>query len=271
MFPFLFLAVASTAAATVVGPLSGTGWDASAFNVVTLTGGLTAGSDINGRVAVYGVFSDSAGVGNNLNGNTYTETYAAIFNGGVSGAVTVQNGAAWVGTGSTSQITDSSGIYTPPTTPSSDFNFAAARTALDNYSANTLTASSLGQVNLLGTPTQINGQPYQYSISIPSPSTPGPVYVDLNPGYLNVNSLNINYDSTKVTAIVFNVAGTSVTGNLGNLFINGTPILNTGNGGNDFGANRILFNFYQATSVAIQNTFYSSILAPLATLSVGSD
>jgi choice-of-anchor A domain-containing protein len=269
----LFVDVAS---ATVVGPISGTGWDASAFNIVTLTGNLSSNTDIGGRIAVYGNLTNSGSpIGNSLDGNNYTENFSAIINGNVSPNVQVDNGKAYVGGTGSGNVTDSAGVVSTGL----DFDFAAARTALDNYSANVLTTAA-GQVNFTAAPVPDSNHGNGCDVNIASPSTAGPVYVNLNAQYLSsaCNGLYVTYNTSKVTAIVFNVAGTSINVSSNyNLYVstNGgssfSAITNTGSGGNDFGPNPFLFNFYQATTVNSATVFDSSILAPLAALTVNGD
>jgi len=271
---FLSSCLVSSASANVLGPLSGTGWNASAFNVVTLgvlsgnligaptlAGNFSSNSDIGGGVAAFGNVSDANTLTNGGVTNPYTDAFNVIVNGSNSGTTVKGCGNIYLGGGGSASPVGCSN----PTVSSTglDFNFAAARTALDNYSYNTLTSSSL---NLLGTPAPVSGQPYQYSITIPSPTTAGPVYVDLNPAYLTAGSLNINYNKSLVTAIIFNVAGSTITTGNFEFYYNGSVP-----SGNDFGANPVLFNFYQATTVTLNNTFDASILAPFATVNTSLD
>lgn len=270
----LSIALASTclAHANILGPLSGTGWNASAFNIVTLgvlagnsygepvlAGNFATNSDTDGRIAVYGNLTNTgAPIGSNLAGNPYTDAYTAIINGNSANQNPYQvNGAAYVGGTGSAQVMATS-VTTNPSLL--DFNFAAARTALENYSVNVLTATSLNQVNLLGAPVANPNKGNGYVINIASPSTPGPVYVNLNPAYLTGNNgLYINYDPNFVTAVVFNVLGSVTTGG-SSLTINGQQL------GINYGGIPILFNFPTATTVSIGGTFTASILAPFATL-----
>jgi hypothetical protein len=274
LFSFVLVSMAS---ANVLGPLSGTGWNASAFNVVTLgvlsgnvdnapvlAGSFSSNNDIGGGVAAYGNVSDANTLTNGGVTNPYTDAFNVIVNGSTSSTSIKACGSVYLGGGgSVSPV----GCGNPTVSSTGlDFNFSAARTSLENYSYNVLTSSTLNQVNLLGSPTPVSGQPYQYSLTIPSPSTAGPVYVDLNPAWLTAGSLNINYNKSLVTAVVFNVAGSSVsTGNF-EFYYNGSQPT-----GNDFGGNPILFNFYQATSVTLNNVFDASVLAPFATLTSNQD
>jgi choice-of-anchor A domain-containing protein len=150
----LLLMIAASASATVFGPFSGTGWDASAFNVVTLglssdtsTGNFVPSSDVGGRVAVFGSYT---GNGFQINSqetsvpNSYSENYSLIVNGNVSTnpfqVGTGGNENVWVG-GTYNANTFAGGHTTVFTSQASlDFNFLAARTSLDSLSNSTLTS-----------------------------------------------------------------------------------------------------------------------------------
>jgi choice-of-anchor A domain-containing protein len=281
MYRFLQIALIGSALANVAsasyvnssnvsGPLSGVGWNASAFNVLTLgvlagnsynepllAGTVATSSDIDGRVAAYGNLTNIGGaIGNNILG-PFTDQYGAIVNGSSS----TQNpytvvGQAWVGTpGSSGQPEPSQGtVQTGQSTL--DFNFTAARTALENYSVNTLTSASLNPVNLLAAPTPDPNHGNGYDVNV---TGTGAVIVDLNPAYLTGNGLYITY-SGSVTAVIFNVNGVNVTTSGSSLTINGNQY------GLNYGGIPILFNFPNAQTLSVNNTFSASILAPFANL-----
>jgi choice-of-anchor A domain-containing protein len=226
-----------------------------------LAGNFSTNSDTDGRIAVFGNLTNTgAPIGSNLAGNPYTDTYTAIINGSSLNQNPYQvNGVAYVGGSGSAQAQGTSATVTNPT--QLDFDFAAARTSLENYSVNVLTSSSLNQVNLLAAPVPDPNKGNGYVINIASPSVPGPVYVNLNPAYLTGNNgLFINYNPNKVTAVIFNVAGNTITTGNSSLTINGQQL------GINYGGIPILFNFPTATTVSIGGTFTSSILAPFATL-----
>lgn len=138
------------ASASQIGPLSGAGWDASAFNIVTLgsstnSGNFNSQSDVGGRVAVYGNYSDQGPI-NAQHYNSYSETYALVVNGQYNSQhVTIggSNQSVYLpNTGYTpSQLSaDFNSPYPTVVTSAaaSDFDFMAARTALDTLSATTL-------------------------------------------------------------------------------------------------------------------------------------
>jgi choice-of-anchor A domain-containing protein len=274
LFLCSFALVQAANATNILGPLSGTGWNASAFNVVTLgvlsgnidnapvlAGNFSAGSDIAGGVAAYGNITDSATLTNGGVTNPYTDAFNVIVNGSNSSTHIVACGSVYLGNGgSASGI----GACSSPTVSSTglDFNFTNARTSLENYSYNVLTSSTLNQVNLLAAPVGNPNEGNGYDINI---TGTGAVYVNLNPAYLNGNSLHITYGNG-VTAVIFNVAGSSISTGSGSFYYNGTQVSN-----NDFGKNPVLFNFYQATSISLGGSFAASILAPFANVTTGSD
>lgn len=68
---------------------------------------------------------------------------------------------------------------------------------------------------------------------------------------------NAQFDLGGNNTVVLNVAGTSFATNGGNLNLNG-------------GNSNVIFNFFEATNIALNNTFGASILAPLADVSANS-
>jgi choice-of-anchor A domain-containing protein len=269
-----FVLVQVASATNILGPLSGTGWNASAFNIVTLgvltgnvagatalAGNFTSNSDIAGGVAAFGNISDPSNLTNGGVTNPYTDAFNVIVNGSTPSTHITACGTAFLGGGgSASGI----GACSSPTISNTglDFNFATARTTLENYSYNVLTSSSLNQVNLLAAPVGNPSEGNGYDINI---TGTGAVYVNLNPAYLNGNSLHITYANT-VTSVIFNVAGGTISTGSGQFFYNGAQVSN-----NDFGKNPVLFNFYQATSLTLGGSFAASILAPFANVTTGSD
>ena len=155
MIPAVLFAFALPAQGSTLGPIScatcGSGFDASAFNVIALgtgstlsTGNFNPSSDIGGRVAVFGNYT---GTGYQIDSQAasvpdpYSENYALIVNGSISTNPFV------VGSGSGSQAVWVGGTHpsfnaplpTVSQSPASlDFDFVAARTSLDNLSSNTL-------------------------------------------------------------------------------------------------------------------------------------
>src|SRR5580698_6312161 len=98
MAPVILFAIALSAQASTFGPIScatcGAGFDASAFNVVTLgtsstlsTGNFSPSSDVGGRVAVFGNYTGTGyQIGSQMASvpDPYTENYALIVNGSIS-------------------------------------------------------------------------------------------------------------------------------------------------------------------------------------------
>jgi len=281
---FLGVLLAGGASANVLGPLSGgsgsTSWNASAFNVVTLgvlagnldgaaalAGTFTTSSDIGGGVASFGNINDSASTLTN-GGVTvpYTDAFTMI-DGGSAATILKGCGNIYAPAGTTaSAVACNSGNNPVVTQTGNDFNFATARTSLENYSYKTLT-SAANEQNFLSTTSG--------TINVASPSTAGAVYINLSAAALQGNGINLVYDTSKVTAIFINVAGNISASSSFMLSLNGTSLQNYsgqgGGGGNNYGGNPVLFNFYTATSVTWSGNFYGSVLAPFADVNAGGD
>jgi choice-of-anchor A domain-containing protein len=258
----------------ISGPLSGVGWNASAFNVVTLgvlsgnsygepalAGNFSTNSDTDGRIAVYGnLTSTGAPIGSDIL-TPYTDQYTAIINGNSTTQNPYQvDGAAYLG-GTSNNALPQPTSGTVQTNPNNlDFNFTAARTALDNYSVNVLT-SQPNTVNLLAAPVGDPNHGNGYDINI---TGTGAVIVNLNPAYLTgSNGLYLTYNTSQITAIIFNVLGSVAVSQ--QLTINGSQL------GINYGGIPILFNFPTATTLSFSNVFTSSILAPFADFTSGSN
>jgi choice-of-anchor A domain-containing protein len=265
-------AFAVSANATAFGPFSGAGFDASAFNVVTLgtssslsTGNFAPSSDIGGRVAVFGNYTGNGyAIDTQVTTvpNNYTETYSLIVNGSIStNPFTVGNGSnspaqtVWVG-----------GTYTPINSPqpvviqppsASDFDFFSARTSLDNLSASTLAHYS-GAIT--ATP-QGNGTNY-----VLTATGSGFFVYNVDYSYFTNQNLGFEVDVTTGQSVVINVTGApaSLTFNKGTVIkYNGVTVT-----ANTTGGVPVLFNLPEVTSLGTSNgAINGTILAPFATFS----
>jgi choice-of-anchor A domain-containing protein len=98
------------------------------------------------------------------------------------------------------------------------------------------------------------------SITLNAAPKNGVAVISLSPSDLNHanEQIQLNLGSYKVSSVIFNVSGTSFAGNSSDYWgASNIPGL----------ASKVLWNFYQATSVALNSAWYGSILAPAATLS----
>jgi choice-of-anchor A domain-containing protein len=257
--------LAGVASASQIGPLNGAGWDASAFNIVTLgsttnSGNFNSQSDVGGRVAVYGNYSDQGPI-NSQGYNPYSETYALVINGQYNSQhVTIDgpNQSVYLpNTGYTPSklTTDFNSPYPTVVTSASasDFDFIVARTALDTLSASTLPGDAQNASVTKGASyyiLDITGKSAGlYVFNVP--------YADLSDQNLPFE-LNLNANQS----VIINVTGAPASATLRGTVINygGTQV-----GSNTTGGVPVLFNFANVTSLGANGMISGSILAPLAT------
>ena len=260
-----FGSLAGLASATQLGPLSGAGWNASAFNIVTLgsstnSGNFTSQSDVGGRVAVYGNYSDQGPI-NAQRYDPYSETYALAVNGLYdSQHVTIggSNQSVYLpNTGyAPSQLnTDFNSPYPTVVTSAaaSDFDFIAARTALDLLSATTLPGNAQNA--------SVTKGPSYYVLDITSMGAG--LYV-FNVPYACVSDQNLPFELNLNTnqSVIVNVTGAPASATLRGAVINygGAQV-----GANTTGGVPVLFNLANVTSLGANGMISGSILAPLAT------
>jgi choice-of-anchor A domain-containing protein len=274
--PVLLVVSAVSAKATNFGPFSGTGWDASAFNVIALgtnstglgannAGNFVPSSDVGGRVAAFGNYT---GNGYQINSqatsvpNPYSETYSLIVNGSIStNPFTVGNGSStpaqsvYVG-GTYSANVFNSPYPTVSQSPSAlDFDFVSARTSLDTLSSNTLAHYS-GAIT--ATPAS-NGTNY-----FVAPSGTGLFVYNVDVAYFTNQNLAFEVDISTGQSVIINVTGanSSLTLSKGTVVkMNGTTV-----NANTTGGVPVLFNLPSVTSLSTSNgAINGSILAPFAT------
>jgi choice-of-anchor A domain-containing protein len=250
-----------------LGLLSGNGFDASAFNVVTLTGDFAPSSDVGGRVAVFGSYT---GNGYQIDSqvtsvpNNYSETYALIVNKNItSNSFTLGAGeaeSAYVGgTYSPSVFNgNKTTVVAPPT--ASDFSFTNAQVYLDNLSSTTLAAA--------GTTVTVGDNGTNFFVA---PTGNGLFIYNVDASYFN-GSLNQNrgfeVDLTSTSqSVIINITGAGATSLQ---FSKGTQVKIGSNfvNANTTGGVPVMFNIPTATSVSTSNgNLNGSILAPYATFS----
>lgn len=264
---FSFVAFAGVAGAGMIGPLSGSDWDASAFNIVTLgngaSGNFTSSSDIGGRIAVFGAYANQAPV-DQTPYNPYSETYSMIVNGAfnVNPAITVGGSVYLPNSGKS--LTQLTGDFNSPkptiiTTGASDFNFADATTALDTLSSTAIPNAaqaanvvSTGSYELL----DVTGNSCTLCVfNVP--------YSDLSNANLPFE-VNVKSSQSLIVNVTGAPAGASITGTI--VEINGQQInANTSSGV------PVLFNFAGVTSLGSSRTIEGSVLAPYAVVNTNQD
>jgi len=229
---------------------------ASAYNVLALTGDVTAGSDIGGRVAAAGTIL-SAGtvaanpIANDIYGSLYGNPFDFVSPGGYSGPSVNINGTsgAYAPGASTSSFNFNDG-GTLVTTGSSGINFSSLASSINTESlalgalASTGTAATGGNPNLLVL-TGLSPTLNIFTLTAAQLSS----YVDLD------------IEAPTGSTIIVNVTGgTGSSIQVPTLSYNGVQI--SGDSATD---DKILFNFYQdTTTVNFDGQFSASVLAPLA-------
>jgi choice-of-anchor A domain-containing protein len=261
---------ASSVHASNFGPFScatcGNGFNASAFNVVTLgTGSGNAGnfnpnSDIGGGVAVFGNYTGSGyAIDQQYSAvpNPYTDRYAMIVNGSIATTCCFTMGSGtnlpvWVG-----------GTYTPFNSPAptvvqpataSDFDFYAARTTLDNLSSSTLANYSTA---VTATPAS-NGTNY-----VLTPTGSGLFVYNVDYSYFTNQNLGFEVNVVSGQSVVINVTGAPANFS----FSKGTVVVYNGvtANANTTGGVPVLFNLPEVTTLNTTNgALVGSVLAPFA-------
>jgi choice-of-anchor A domain-containing protein len=272
LLPAIILAAAISGQASNFGPFScstcGSGFDASAFNVVTLgtssditTGNFNPSSDVGGGVAVFGNYTGNGyQIGSQLTTvpNPYSDAYTMIVNGSIStNPFTVGSGsgsqAVWVG--------GTHGSFNSPQptvsqSPSAlDFDFLAARTSLDNLSTNTLATYTA----VTGTPVS-NGTNY-----VLTATGTGLLVYNINASYFTNQNLGFQVNAVTGQSVVINIVGASSSFS----FSKGTVIYYNNNlvTANTTGGVPVLFNLPEVTGTlgSSNGSINGTILAPYAT------
>lgn len=238
---------------------------ASAYNLVALGDGSTAGninddSDVGGRVAAAGTV-DLSSVGQSLvndpNGSL-ANGYLVAANGGVTSGDNIHvlsAGNAYAPGASNSNFSFNSGSLLHPSTP--PVNFSSLSATLDAESLYLASLQQSGQV-------LTSGQP-----GFPAGANPSWLVLSGTSSTLNVFDLTASqlaHDQLDVvvpagSTVLINVSGTSDA--LGaQINYNGSQLSNS----SDAAAN-VLFNFDDATSLALDAEINGAVLAPFAIIS----
>ncbi|MDP9054325.1 MAG: choice-of-anchor A family protein [Acidobacteriota bacterium] len=274
VFPAVFMTAAVLAQASNYGPFGcptcGGGFDASAFNVVTLgtsstlsTGNFNPTSDVGGGVAVFGSYTGNGyQIGSQTSSvpNPYTDNYAMIVNGSVStNPFTVGNGGAtsvWVGGTYGNSFSNQQQLTISQSPAALDFDFLAARTSLDNLSSNTLT----NYTSTAGTPVS-NGTNY-----VLTAVGTGLLVYNINASYFTNQNLGFEVDLSTGQSVIVNITGASSSFT----FSKGTAVKYNGSqvNANTTGGVPVLFNLPEVTTLSTSNgAINGSILAPYASFS----
>jgi len=207
------------------------------FNAIVYTNASTP-SDIEGAVVVGGNFSGATVYNNPTAGQTQPAGYGAltVFGSTSGNPINIDNGgSAYVGgtSGAIVNFNGGGGFYTnPPSASISDYE-----TAFDNLS------TSLSQLTATSTlPTPGNNEAITAT-----PGANGIAVFDITAAQLSqIPSYTMNMNGA--ATVIINVSGTSAT-------------FNANDESGTLGANNIIWNFYQATSVSLDTQIAGTVLA----------
>lgn len=246
--------VASSAvAATLVVAASAQATVFQSWNLV-VTGNLQNNSqDIEGRAFVGGNFTGgSPTVAKNLNAGAFSgiTTLAVVGNTTVSN-INLQAGNIRRGGSLSGNVNFNGGgnAGIDPTLPSQLSTLSGELSSLSNY-LRTLSSNSTAQF-----PTS-QPAPVRYVVN-PSVTTTAVFNVSAANVFNNSNIQQIELTPNSATNIVINVSGTTVN------FSNGNMV---GNWSSPFARSKVIWNFYEATSITLDRNFNGALLAPLAHL-----
>lgn len=235
---------------------------ASAFNLVALTGNVGTQSDVGGRIAAAGNFTNATTIGSGLGADPYgslADGYEMVTGKGVS----TQNSINVDGGGNVYDPLNSH-VYNWNEHPSgqvisngaSPINFTALDQAMI---AETVELAKMAPTGTVGAPTPAGGNPSWLVLS----GTNALVNVfNVTAAQFADGNHSLDIEVPPGSLVIINVSGTSVT--LGtDIYYNGVQV-------NDSVASNLYFNFPDATAVDIDRQFDGAILAPYATLTGSS-
>jgi choice-of-anchor A domain-containing protein len=211
------------------------------FNAI-IYGNATASADIEGAAVVGGNFSGATVYNNPNDGGTVTQPSgfgALTVYGNQTGTTNINNGgSAYVGGSSqTINFNGGGGFYTAPPSTISDF-----QTSLNSLSTQLSQLSATSTLPTAGNNEQINATPGANGVAV----------FNITAAQLSqIPSYVMNLDGS--SSVIINVSGTSVT-------------FNANDESGITGANNIIWNFYQATSVTLDTQIAGTILATSATV-----
>jgi choice-of-anchor A domain-containing protein len=266
--------------ASTLGPLGAAGFDISAYNIVTLSGNLNAGSDIGGAVAVFG---NLTAAGSPIDGqlfNTYSNgaKWAMVVDGNdTTSSLTVGNGASaanvWIHGTYSSFNSPTPNITAGQPVTSSPFNFMSAQTYLTNLDG-TLASDGTTTYTAPGSPSgalQINGN-QNYAL-MTGAATCNPCVYNVPWAYFTQqnNGFEVDVTNPATQTVIVNVVGAPSTGATiakGTvIYLGGTQVQHTSNEGVP-----VLFNFATTvTQISSNGEIFGSILAPNAAYNSNQD
>jgi len=248
---------------------------ASAFNLVALgtvnahgqtliAGNIATPSDVEGRIAAANQVSQASTIGGNLRGDPYgslASGYALVAAGGVTagGNLNIDGGGnVYAPTNNSSYNWNETPKGSVISTGPSPVNFSSLRTSLD---AETLELATLSANGVVGAATPPGGNPSWLVLS--GTSTTLNVFT-LTAAQFSDSNNPIDIQVPVGSTVIINVQGTNVTLGAG-IYLNGQQESDSNND-----ESKILFNFANATSVAIDGQLDGAVLAPFAVLTSNS-
>ena len=246
---------------------------AAAYNLVALgngsnlTGSITDGSDVGGRVAAAGTVDLSAvgqGLVNDPNA-ALAGGFLLVANGGVTSGDNIHvmaNGNLYAAGATNSNF----GFNTNPhgsltSTGPSPIDFGTLRTSLDAESAFLGTLTANGQALIHGQTGFPAGANPSW-LALVGTSTTENVF---NLTAAQLSSMQLDIVVPAGSTVLINVSGTAITLN-NQININGNQLSNTSDAAAD-----VLFNFYDATTVSLNAEINGTVLAPLALVTGNSE
>lgn len=214
-------------------------------NLYSLNNFTANSSDVEGAVLVGGNLTASSYSINQNNKDAYgTNGYALVVGGNLNySSGSLNNGSYYVG-GSTT--TSSVGFNSATKSTTSPVSFASTSSQLKNTSTSLSTVASTGTSSIAYGGMTLTGGNGTGGVQVFNLTA-----ADLA-GVNNFNFSNVNANDT----LILNISGSNV---------------NLSGGYSNFGQYNVLYNFYQAQNITLNNVgLYGSVLAPLATLSGGS-
>jgi choice-of-anchor A domain-containing protein len=244
------LLIASHVQGATVGALG----EANAYNIFVFGNLTLTGADTGGRIAVgnNASFPGYYSIGQNILDSFTAPDNLDVDHSIIAGPAGVYNGNAYEGVAGASYAYTYNGTATiggaSPLNVAGQYNsLSALSTEISQMSSNSNVTVNGSSVTLTGT------DPTLEVFSLP--------IADL--GGNNSISLNVNPMATVLINVIG--AGPITTSNSG-FFYNGNQII----GNSATGYEKILFNFYQATSITFGGTFQGTVLAPNAAVTGGN-
>ncbi len=228
------------------------------FNVIVRNNFATS-ADVEGKIAVKNLTGTNSftAVKNQTVSPSSTQTFLIQTSAVNGGSINMQNGSLYVPSISAlnGRSVNHNGGGTTQTTTSTDLN------ALFN---GIVTASSAYKDLTANSTITIPTSPSAATLAVGTLGADNVAIFNVSGSALfnnsNVQQIDLNLNGKSPTAILINVSGTTVNyQNSGNFVGNMTATAHR---------SKILWNFYEATSVTANKSFYGSILAPLATVAI---